>query len=207
MRNIFIVIVLVFLSCNGKEAPIENKAALIEVAENSIEIDNEYSKTTSEEELENNNFETTSNEVNTTSEEINTTQDYIRSVLYKGTLNETIKISLYLNEEVHSCGGNLTILNAMYKYDNQDKWILLDVSTDRQKKNYCMVEDGFTGVLFLEENEGSFKGNWISRDTKKQFKVELENQLLDIKFAKDHTIIEELGDILFDDLLYSKNDC
>lgn len=207
MKNILIVFVLVFLSCKDKEAPIENKTALIEVAENSVEIDNEYSRTTVEEELENNNFETTSNEVNTTSEEINANSDILRKVLYNGTLDETIKISMYLNEEEHPCGGNLTILNAMYKYDNQDKWILLDVSTDRQKKNYCMVEDGFSGVLFLEENKGSFKGNWISRDTKKQFKVELENQLLDIKFAKDHTIIEQLDDILFDDLLYSKNDC
>lgn len=207
MKNIFIVIVLVFLSCKDKEAPMKNKAALIEVAENSVEIDNEYSKTTSEEELENNNFETTSNEVKTTSEEINANSDILRKVLYKGTLNETIKISMYLNEEEHPCGGNLTILNAMYKYDNQDKWILLDITTDRQKKNYCMVEDGFSGALFLEENEGDFNGNWISIDTKKQFKVELEDQLLDIKFAKDHTIIEELDEILFDDLIYSKNDC
>ena len=126
----------------------------------------------------------------------------LKSNLYKGTLNGNIKIWLYLNEQEHPCGGEMTVLNAMYKYDNQDKWILLNVTVDKQKKNYCMVEDNFTGALFLEENENYFNGYWISPDTKKQFKVELEKQKPD----KTSTI-EQLNEILFDDLLYNKNDC
>ena len=144
-------------------------------------------------------------EINPENDDSNT--QYINSSLYKGTLNGNIKISLYLKESENPCGGDLTFFTGMYKYDNQDKWILLDVSTDRAKKNYCMVEDNFSGVLFLEDNEGSFYGHWISPDTKKLFKVELENQFLDIKYAKDHTAIEELDEILFDDLIYNKNDC
>lgn len=140
-------------------------------------------------------------------EAIKNSTDFIRRVIYKGTLNETIKISLYLNEQEHPCGGNSTILNAMYKYDNQEKWILLSVSTDQQKKNYCMVEDNFSGVLFLEENAISFNGNWISPDTNKQYKVELENVILKFGSEFDKSIIEKLDEILFDDLIFNKNDC
>lgn len=191
MKSLFIIIVLVFLSCIDKETSPNNEAetAAIAIAE-IVEIENSSSETTFE-------------ETDTNSEDY----QVIRKVLYKGTLNGNIKITLYLNEQEHPCGGNLTILNAMYSYDNQDKWLLLNVTTDKDKKNYCMVEDGFTGVLFLENNEGSFYGNWISPSTRKQYKVELENQFLDLKYAKDHSIIEELDDILFDDLIYGKNDC
>lgn len=135
------------------------------------------------------------------SETSNDDSDFIRTVLYKGTMNGTIKIWLYLKEQAHPCGGDLTILNAMYKYDTQEKWILLDVTTDAHKKNYCMVEDGLTGVLFLVENETHFNGTWISPDTKRQFKIELE------KVDLDKPTIEKLDETLFDDLLYNKNDC
>jgi len=123
-----------------------------------------------------------------------------RSVLYKGTLNGTIKIRLYLKEQEHPCGGS-TYFQGMYKYDKQEKWLLLEVTTDREQEKFCMVEDGFSGVLFLEKNEGSFHGNWISPDTKQQFKVELK------KVNLDETNTEKLDEVLFDDLLYSKNDC
>ncbi|WP_020526247.1 hypothetical protein [Flexithrix dorotheae] len=127
--------------------------------------------------------------------------DFIRTTLYKGTLNETVNISLYINEQDHPCGGNLTILNAMYKYDNQEKWILLNVTTDKQKKKYCMIEDNFTGSLFLEEDGNFLNGKWISPNTEKQFKIELK------KVELDNSSVENLDEILFDDLLYNKNDC
>lgn len=126
--------------------------------------------------------------------------DFIRTTLYKGTLNGNISIQLYLNEQESPCGGNKTILNAMYKYENQEKWILLSVTSDLKKK-YCFVEDNFTGVIFLEESGTNLNGKWISPNTKKQFKVILE------KVEANKSTIEKLNDILFDDLLYNKNDC
>jgi hypothetical protein len=131
----------------------------------------------------------------------NTTSELPSYTLYKGTLSGETKISLYINEQEHPCGGNLTILNAMYKYDHSEKWILLNITTDNQKKNYCMVEDDFTGVLFLEKTGDVLNGNWISPNTKKQYKVELEKVIL------EETKIEQLEEILYDDLLYNKNDC
>jgi hypothetical protein len=132
---------------------------------------------------------------------------YISSTLYKGTLNNNIKISLYIIEQENACGGDITFFTAMYKYDNQNKWILLEVIPNREKKNFCMVEDFFTGTLFLKKINTNFIGNWISPDTKKQFKVELEDQLLNKQLEFDKAVIETLDEILFDDLLYNKNDC
>jgi hypothetical protein len=138
----------------------------------------------------------------TNSETIAEKNKNLKSNLYKGKLNGSIKIWLYLNEQEHPCGGEMTVLNAMYKYDNQDKWILLNVTVDKQKKKYCLVEDNFTGAMFLEENGNYFNGHWISPDAKKQFKVILERLKLD-----ETSTIEQLEEILFDDLLYNKNDC
>lgn len=186
MKNVLIVVLLLFLSCKNKENSNENKIASKSVSE-VVEV------------VKNNNLEVNLEHENTL---VSNNINYPRKVLYKGTLNDNIKIWLYLNEQEHPCGGNLTILNAMYKYDEQDKWILLNVTTDKQKMNYCMVEDNFTGALFLEEKENALNGYWISTNTKKQFKVKLE------KLKSDNTpTIEKLDEILFDDLLYNKNDC
>jgi len=106
-----------------------------------------------------------------------------------------------MNVQEHPCGGNLKIINAMYKYDSQKKWLLLSATTDRKKENYCLVEDEFTGVLFLEKKDNSFNGKWLSPNATKQFRVELE------KVEIDETTVEQLNEILFDDLLYNKNDC
>jgi len=195
MKNVFIITIIVFLSFKAKETKVT--AADVAIVEIAKIID-----ANPEEPIKHTFYEET-----VKPGETNQNSGYINSTLYKGTLNGTIKITLYLTEHENPCGGNVTFFNAMYKYDNQEKWILLNVNTDRDKKNYCMVEDNFTGALFLEKNENNISGHWISPNSKKQYKIKLENQLLDLKFAKDHTIIEQLDDILFDDLIYNANDC
>ena len=140
-------------------------------------------------------------EITTENKNLENTSTLMRNILYKGTLNGKTKISLYLNEQEHPCGGEMTLLNSMYKYDNHKKWLLLNITTDIKKKNYCMVEDNFTGALFLEKDGDYLKGNWVSPDTKQKYKVELK------KVELNKTEIEQLDEILYDDLLYSKNDC
>lgn len=123
------------------------------------------------------------------------------NTLFKGTLNGTKVIWLYLSEQENPCGGDRTTLSAMYKYEDQKKWILLDVSSNTTKKNFCLVEDEFTGVMLLTLNGNSFNGNWKSPDDKKQFEVKLEKT--DLTETKN----ESLQEILFDDLIYNRNDC
>lgn len=185
MKNLFIIVIILSLSC--KDKIVSNETKIVEIAANVTESPAKIEAASA------------------ITETIKS--PYIRSTLYKGTLNNSIKISLYMIEQESPCGGDSTFFTAMYKYNNQDKWILLGVTTNLEKKNFSMVEDGFTGALFLEKTEADFIGFWISPDTKKQFKIVLKNQLLDTKFAKDDTLVNKLDDILFDDLLYNKNDC
>lgn len=197
MKTLFIVLIIILFSCKDNivssetQPDVASKIAVVEAALDAIENEEHGLETVDETNPENGTINSS----------------YIRSTLYHGTLNDNVKIKMYLKESKNPCGGDLTFFTGMYKYENQDQWILLEISTDRQKKNYCMVEDGFSGVLFLEETENSLSGKWVSPDTKKQFKVELNGQLLDTKFAKDDTIVEELDNILFDVLIYEKNDC
>lgn len=134
-------------------------------------------------------------------EKTNDTSVTVKHSFYQGTLNKTTNIRLYINEQEQPCGGDLTILNVMYKYDSQEEWIFLNVTTDRKRLTYCMVEDGFSGALFLEKSENVFIGQWISPDTKKQFDVVLE------KVAIDPAQVEKLEEILFDVLIYGRDDC
>lgn len=172
MKNIFLVIAVLFLSCK------ENTSTAADLVEKKMVVT-----------------------IANSPEEVVDNQGAAKMSFYKGTLNSTVKIQLYVNEQEHPCGGDLTLLNVMYKYEDQDKWILLYVTTDSQKMKYCMVEDNFSGVLFLEKKDTSFHGKWISPDTTKQFSVVLEKQIL------DKTTIEKLDEILFDELIYGKNDC
>lgn len=130
-----------------------------------------------------------------------------RRIILKGTINNTLKITMYINEQEHPCGGNSTVINAMYKYDEQGEWMLLNTTRDVKKQRYCMVEDNFTGVLFLEEHNNLFTGQWISPDTKKQYSIVLKNICNASDLECDETVIEKLDETLFDDLIYSKNDC
>jgi hypothetical protein len=134
---------------------------------------------------------------------------YLKSYLYKGTLDGKHKISLYLTAHENPCGGGMDApsFKGMYTYNNQDQWILLHITTDVYRSKFCMVEDWFTGTLFLTKKEDKLTGKWISPNVDKQFNVELENQLLDKKLEFDKEVIKNLDRILFDNLLYRKNDC
>ena len=146
-----IVIAILFLSCKDKNDTIINSQPniVVELAKEKVNT------------LQSSDLETTIENNNSNPDQSIDDSGVLRTVLYQGTLDETIQIQLYLNEQESSCGGNLSILSAMYKYDHQDKWILLEVTTDSKKEKYCMVEDNFSGVLFLEENLNNFNGKWI----------------------------------------------
>ena len=61
-----------------------------------------------------------------------------------------------------------------------------------------MVENNFSGVLFLEEIGNLINGHWISPNTKEQHKVELKKVTLERK------AIEELEDT-YEKLYYNIN--
>lgn len=180
MNTLYAIITLLLISCpQGIKNTIENQQNITVVRVNPLEFD------------------------------VSVTNSLLlkRKIILKGTINNTIKITMYLNEQEDPCGGDATIIYAMYKYDTQEEWMLLNVTRNTKKKGYCMVEDNFTGVLFLEEHNNFFAGHWVSPDTKKQYRVLLENICNSSGLECNETVIEKLDEVLFDDLIYNKNDC
>lgn len=95
------------------------------------------------------------------------------SRLYKGTINNTIKITLYLDglEE----GINADPIIGAYKYDNNKDYILLNGYRNNEG-NISLVEQSsinFTGTFLGTLNKKRIIGKWISANQKKTYNFEL----------------------------------
>lgn len=119
--------------------------------------------------------------------------------LYKGTIDSKIAITLYLHTTTNTCDGS-NRYDAMYKYDNSNKWIQLNVSNNDSEKNFCLVEQNFSGVMILTKMPKTFSGKWINPNGDKQLKVIINLQILSSKTKKK---LEEK----FEKLNYENNDC
>ena len=119
--KVFIIIAILFLSCKDKIATVENSELATTIENNSSELN-----------IDNHN----------------NASDFIRTDVYRGTINGTTKILFYLQEQEHPCGGNLTILDAMYKYENQKNWLLLNITDNKQKRNTVWLKIIFREYCF-----------------------------------------------------------
>jgi len=88
MKNLFVLTIILILSCKNKDASIPT-SKIVQVIENS-------SSSSNPETISNNSY-------------------FTRTHLYKGTLNGTINIRLYLHEQEHPCGGDLTLLSTIFR--------------------------------------------------------------------------------------------
>lgn len=95
------------------------------------------------------------------------------SRLYKGTINHTIKITLYL--EGLDEGINADPIIGAYKYDNNKGYILLNGYRNNEG-NISLVEQSsvnFTGTFLGTLNKKRIIGKWISANQKKTYNFEL----------------------------------
>lgn len=101
-------------------------------------------------------------------------QKVIAEEFYQGTINEKLNVSLYLKTQETGCPS--TVVDAIYKYDNNkiNNWILLDVTFSEKNNRYTFVEYNNTGVLLLKKENGILNGYWISPDGEKKLKVNLK---------------------------------
>jgi hypothetical protein len=106
---------------------------------------------------------------------------------------------LYLRVSENACDAT-NIYEAMYKYDNVNKWIQLSITSNNSEKNFCLVEQNFTGVFILTKSAKTFSGKWINPNAEKQLNVILNLQTLTPK------IKTELED-KYEKLNYENNDC
>ncbi|QDW24372.1 hypothetical protein FFJ24_005865 [Pedobacter sp. KBS0701] len=92
-----------------------------------------------------------------------------RGKLFKGTLNNSVKISLYLQGLEDGTYAD-PILGA-YKYDNQKDYILLNGYKNKDG-NIVLVEQAtvnFSGIFLGTLNKKQIKGKWIAANQKKAF--------------------------------------
>jgi hypothetical protein len=93
--------------------------------------------------------------------------------LYRGTINKTIKVTLYL--EGLDIGTNADPIVGSYKYDNQHSYILLN-GYRNDRGNVVLVEQesaNFSGVFLGALHKKNFHGKWFSDDSKKAYLFEL----------------------------------
>ena len=116
---------------------------------------------------------------------------------YRGTLGER-RIELYLAEREQPCNGE-PMYHGMYRYDGNPGWLQLQV-TANAKRQFVMVEDGFSGVLMLKEAGQGLSGEWTSPDQARRWPVTLRRRPLDAKG------VEALEDA-HEKLNHRNNDC
>ncbi|MDY3319906.1 hypothetical protein PG637_10910 [Riemerella anatipestifer] len=93
--------------------------------------------------------------------------------LYKGTINNTIKITLYLRGLDE--GINADPIIGTYKYDNKKNYILLNGYRNNDG-NISLVEfstANFSGTFLGTLSENRIVGKWISANQKKNYAFEL----------------------------------
>ncbi len=117
--------------------------------------------------------------------------------VYRGTLGER-RIELYLAEREQPCNGE-PVYHGMYRYDRNAGWLQLQI-TANAKRQFVMVEHGFSGVLMLKEAGEDLSGEWTSPDQARRWPVKLRRQKID---AKDVEAMEDAHERVN----HSNNDC
>lgn len=112
----------------------------------------------------------------------------VKSFLYKGTIDGETAVTFYMKAAENPHSDSL-LYTSMYRLDKSDEWIPLDTTQNKKNKSeFLLVENGFTGVMILNQEQNMLKGLWISPDCKKQLKTELRkvNMSIDeIEFYED----------------------
>ncbi|RZM23845.1 MAG: hypothetical protein EOO88_24850 [Pedobacter sp.] len=93
--------------------------------------------------------------------------------LYKGTINNTIKITLYI--QGLDSGTNADPISGTYKYDSKKDYILINGYRNNDG-NISLVElstANFSGTFLGTLTENRIFGKWISANQKKNYTFEL----------------------------------
>ncbi|WP_163393056.1 hypothetical protein [Flavobacterium limi] len=123
-----------------------------------------------------------------------------KSILYKGTIDGKIAVTVYIKEEENPCTADI-MYTSMYRYDKSGSWIQLDITQNKKNENqFVLVEHGFSGVMILKKEGVNFNGIWISPDSKKQLKIILKEVRMTKKEAGSY-------EDKMEKVNYENNDC
>ena len=120
----------------------------------------------------------------------------VESAAFKGTIG-TFPITLYFQAQTNECTAD-TAYYGMYKYDGKSEWLHLNMDANT-KKQFVLVEHGFTGVLMVTRRGDVLEGTWYSPDRKKTLPVKLRKQgQTPGELKKMEDVFEKLSHDLFD---------
>jgi hypothetical protein len=117
--------------------------------------------------------------------------------VYRGTVGERA-VTFYVVENINQCTGE-AIFYGMYRYEGKSLWLQLDITVN-DKRQFVMVENGFTGVLMLKEAGGGMNGQWLSPDHARTLPVMLKPKKVS---AKETEALEKQ----YEETNYQNHDC
>lgn len=110
--------------------------------------------------------------------------------LYVGTFDGTTKVEMYIRGIKGSCPEAACYWEAMYRFQDQDEYIKLDVSK-KEDGTWVFDEEPDVGSMDLVLKDDKFTGTWISIKDKTEYEVNLKEKK-EVKPSK----LEELDRVI-----------
>ncbi len=112
--------------------------------------------------------------------------------LYTGYFDKQMKVELYMRFIKGTCPETVCEWEAMYRFDDMDEFIVLDVER-REDGTFVMTEEE-VGVMELKLQGTTFTGNWTAFSDKTEYEAYLkeEAEMRDRKLFKLDRMFEEL---------------
>jgi hypothetical protein len=92
---------------------------------------------------------------------------------YTGKLDDEIPIQLYIRGLKGTCKETICFWEAIYKFGDQDEYIMLKVSRTEDGK-WLFVEDPPAGSMELTLENGIYTGTWTANDNQTGYEVKLK---------------------------------
>lgn len=92
---------------------------------------------------------------------------------YTGKLDDEIPVQLYIRSLKGTCKDVVCFWEAIYKFGDQDDYVLLKVSRTEEGK-WIFVEDPPAGSMELTLENGVYTGTWIANDNQTGYEVRLK---------------------------------
>lgn len=100
------------------------------------------------------------------------TTNVVSRLFYSGMFDNEIPVQLYVRGLAGSCPNALCGWEAIYKFGDQDDYVLLDVSKTKDGK-WQFIEVPPSATMELELKDNTYTGSWISAEDQTGYDVKL----------------------------------
>ncbi|MBS1616505.1 MAG: hypothetical protein JST06_10360 [Bacteroidetes bacterium] len=100
------------------------------------------------------------------------TTNVVSRLFYSGMFDNEIPVQLYVRGLAGSCPDQLCGWEAIYKFGDQDDFVLLDVSKTKEGK-WQFIEEPPAATMELSLKDKTYTGSWISAEDQTGYDVKL----------------------------------